>query len=156
MQISFELNGKHISLDVPPERRLVDVLREDLDCVGTKESCGEGQCGACSVLLNGELVLACLTPAIKINGAQIITIEGLGSQNNPDYIQQAFIDADAIQCGFCTPGIIMTVKYYIENNGSAYAEDISKALSGNICRCTGYKNIIKAVQLAIKTQPKSL
>lgn len=149
MKIKFKLNGKNISINSDPLRRLVDILRYDLNLTGTKESCGEGECGACSVLINGVLVLACLTPVIKIQDSEVLTVEGLSENGNLNYIQRAFLDSGAVQCGYCTPGFIMSAFYYVENGGTDNEDSIKNALAGNICRCTGYRSIVDAVKLAI-------
>ncbi len=150
MKIKFKLNGKNISISSDPLRRLVDILRYDLNLTGTKESCGEGECGACSVLVNGVPVLACLIPAIKIQDSDVLTIEGLSENGNLNYVQRAFVDSGAVQCGYCTPGFIISTFYYIENGGTDNEDSIKNALAGNICRCTGYRSIVDAVKLAIK------
>ncbi|KKT42449.1 MAG: hypothetical protein UW64_C0004G0004 [Microgenomates group bacterium GW2011_GWC1_44_37] len=144
------LNGTEQSIETNPEERLIDLLRNKYHLMGTKEACGEGKCGSCSLLIDGSLELACLIPAIRIDGKSIVTIEGLGDGSIPNYVQRAFVDADAIQCGFCTPGLIMAVFDYIEKGGSPKKERVKKALSGNLCRCTGYTKVIEAVELAIK------
>lgn len=150
MKISFRLNNKEQTIEVEPEERLLDVLRNNFGATGVKESCGEGECGSCTVLLNGKTVLACLTPMIKVNGAEIITIEGLSKEGTPSYVQRAFIDAGAVQCGFCTPGLVMSVANYVENEGTNNRDSIKRAISGNLCRCTGYSKVIQAVELAIE------
>lgn len=149
MKIDFLLNNKKININVDPSKRLIDILRYDLNLTATKEGCGEGECGACTVIINNKLKLACLIPAIKLQDKRIITLEGLKEKKIYNYIQKAFIEEGAIQCGFCTPGFIMSVYSYIENGGNEDEENIKRALSGNICRCTGYEKIIKAVQKAI-------
>lgn len=150
VKIRFILNGAKRELEADPEERLIDILRKQLNSTGVKEACGEGKCGSCSILYNGKLMLACLIPAIRIEGAEITTIEGLGNGNLPNYVQRAFIDADAVQCGFCTPGFVTSVFDYVENGGSCDIQEIKDAISGNLCRCTGYTKVIEAVQLAIK------
>lgn len=154
MKIAFTLNNQPVEIETTAEARLIDVLRNEIKLTGTKESCGEGQCGVCSVLINNKLVLACLTPMIKVDGADVKTIEFLSRDGKLDYVQQAFIDVDAAQCGFCTSGFVMTIKDYIDNGGENNEEAIKKAISGNICRCTGYTSIINAVKLAFEYKEK--
>ncbi len=149
MKISFVLNGKKKTIEADAEERLIDILRNKFDATGVKEACGEGECGSCSVMINGKLVLACLTPMVRVEGCEITTIEGLGGKET-DYVQRAFVDADAIQCGFCTPGLILSVYDYVETGGKNDREEIKKTISGNLCRCTGYTKVIDAVVLAIK------
>jgi len=150
MTINFKVNGIPHKTNAKPESRLIDVLRNELGLSGTKEACGEGKCGSCTILMDGKLSLACITPVIRAANKEIITIESLSKSGVPNFIQKAFIDADAIQCGFCTPGLIMTVKKYIDKGGTNDREEIKKVISGNLCRCTGYTKIIDAVELAFK------
>ena len=150
MLIHFTLNGKPVAADLPPERRLLDVLREDFLLTGTKEACGEGECGACTILLDGEAVHACLLPVGQVEGRSVETIEGLMENGQLDVIQQAFVDHAAIQCGFCTPGMIMSTKGLLLKNPDPTEEEIRTALSGNICRCTGYVQTVAAVKDAAK------
>lgn len=151
MNITFKLNGHKVDLETDPETRLVDILRKDFHLLSVREACREGRCGSCTVQFNGTTQLACLIPAIKLNGADILTLEGINDGGVPNYLQQAFVDADAIQCGFCTSGLLMSAYHYIENGGEDDIEEIKKALSGNLCRCTGYVKVIEAVRLAIKS-----
>ncbi len=147
--ISFELNGKQVSLAVPIDALLIDVLRYRLGATGTKKGCGIGQCGTCTVLLNGNPIYSCLTLAVTVDGSRITTIEGLTHEDgtlNP--IQEAFIETGAIQCGFCTPGMILMVKALLDENPQATREDVITAISGNLCRCTGYAKIIDAALVA--------
>ena len=146
MTVNFILNGKAVSRDLAPQRRLIDVLREDFLLTGAKESCGEGECGACTVLLDGEAVHACLVPAGQLEGHEVLTIEGLAQNGELDIIQNAFVEHVAIQCGFCTPGMIMSTKGLLLKNPDPTEEEIRIALSGNICRCTGYTQILAAVR----------
>lgn len=150
MNVQFSVNGKHHLLDLPPEKRLIDILRQDLKLTGTKEGCGEGECGACTVILNGEAVHACLILACQLENQEIITIEGLGTPDNPDILQKTFAEELAIQCGYCTPGMIMSAKALLMKNPNATEAEIRNALAGNICRCSGYGQIVKAVQKAQK------
>ena len=150
MLIHFTLNGKPTTAELPPERRLLDVLREDFLLTGTKEACGEGECGACTILLDGEAVHACLIPVGQVEGRSVETIEGLMENGQLDVIQQAFVDHAAIQCGFCTPGMIMSTKGLLLKHPDPTEEEIRTALSGNICRCTGYVQTVAAVKDAAK------
>ena len=150
MILSFSVNGKNVELETAPTRRLLDILREDLALTGTKEGCGEGECGACTVLLNGKPVLACLTAAIGLQGCEVQTIEGLDRQGELSILQTAFVKETAIQCGYCTPGMIMSAKALLFDNPDPDEDEIRTALAGNICRCSGYHQIIRAVQRAAK------
>ncbi len=145
MLISLTLNGELRSAEVQADTRLIDMLRNDFGLTGVKEGCGAGECGACTVLLNDEAVCSCVVPAVQTYGASVTTIEGLAKSGELDVIQQAFIDCDAIQCGFCTPGMIMSAKALLLKNPHPSKDEIKRALAGNICRCTGYVPIINAV-----------
>jgi carbon-monoxide dehydrogenase small subunit len=151
MHLAFTVNGKPYNLDIDPTRRLLDILREDLALTGTKEGCGEGECGACTVLLDGKPVLACLTAAAQLTGREIVTIEGLSVNGELDPLQTAFVEELAIQCGYCTPGMIMSAKGLLTENPGPTEEEIRLALAGNLCRCSGYHQIIRAVQRAAKS-----
>jgi carbon-monoxide dehydrogenase small subunit len=146
--ISITVNGVAHRLTVPPMKRLLDVLREDLLMTGTKEGCGEGECGACSVVLDGELVNSCLIPAKQADGAQIGTVEGLTGSSRLHAIQQAFAETGAAQCGICTPGMLMAACALLGRNAKPSLEQIREGLAGNICRCTGYRKIFDAVEKA--------
>ncbi len=146
--IQFDVNGDGYELLVEPDKTLLQLLREDLDLTGTKEGCGEGDCGACSVILNGRVVSACLVLAVEADNAVITTIEGIKTGEKLHPIQQAFVDKGAIQCGFCTPGMVVTTKAMLEEMPDASEEDMKHYLSGNLCRCTGYVKILDAVQQA--------
>ena len=150
MIVHFILNNQPVSRDLPPDRRLIDVLREDFLLTGATESCGEGECGACTILLDGRAVHACLVLAGQLEGHEVLTIEGLAQNDELDIIQNAFVEHVAIQCGFCTPGMIMSTKGLLLQNPSPTDEEIRVALSGNICRCSGYVQIIAAVRDAAK------
>lgn len=154
MMIEFILNGKKVVLSCSGERRLIDVLREDLHLTGTKEGCGEGECGACTVLLDGQAVYACLLMVGQVAGHEVLTIEGLTDNGELDIIQQAFIDNYAIQCGYCTPGMIMSAKSLLLKNPNPSEEEIRIAISGNICRCSGYTQIIAAIKDAAEKLAK--
>ena len=132
-------------MDVRPEKRLLDFLREDLGLTGAKEGCGIGECGACTVILNGEAVHACLMMTGQIDGAELLTVEDLEQDGRPDALQQAFLDHSAVQCGFCTPGMLMSAKALLLRNPHPTDEEIRVALAGNLCRCTGYQEIRAAV-----------
>lgn len=147
-EIQLEINGNTYSISVLPQRTLLEVLREDLGLIGTKEGCSEGECGVCTVLLDGSPVRSCLLLAVDVRGRKITTIEGLSKNGRLHPIQNAFIEHGAIQCGFCTPGMILSAKALLDENPSPTEEDIRVALSGNLCRCTGYVKIFKAVQAA--------
>ena len=148
MKISFVLNKKKTVIDVHPSMRLLDVLRNELHLTGTKEGCGEGECGACTVLVNGEPVNSCLTPVINVEGKEVLTIEGF--RDTPSYrvIADAFADMGGSQCGFCTPGMILVTYALLKNNPHPNEDEIRYALSGNLCRCTGYQAIVNAVLVA--------
>jgi aerobic-type carbon monoxide dehydrogenase small subunit (CoxS/CutS family) len=146
--IQLDINGDTYSILVLPQRTLLEVLREDLGLIGTKEGCSEGECGVCTVLLDGLPVRSCLLLAIDVRGRKITTIEGLSKHGELHPIQNAFIEHGAIQCGFCTPGMILSAKAILDQNPSPSEEEIRIGLSGNLCRCTGYVKIFKAVQAA--------
>jgi carbon-monoxide dehydrogenase small subunit len=150
ISVSCEVNGAAVALEGHSMARLLDVLRTELHLTGTKEGCGEGECGACAVILNGELVNSCLVPLLHAQGATIRTIEGLASTDTLSRIQQAFIDHGGAQCGICTPGMILAAHTLIERNPNADEPSIRAALAGNLCRCTGYMRIIEAVTGAIR------
>lgn len=148
-EISFTLNGSVVSVQIKGHLRLIDILRETLGLTGTKEGCGEGECGACTVIIDGRAVNSCLYPALEADGKNITTIEGLhGRHHNLSVIQQAFVDHGAIQCGFCTPGMILSAKALLDSNPDPSEEDIREAIQGNLCRCTGYVQILEAVKQA--------
>lgn len=148
MRIEFTLNGRKRKLDVEPNQLLLNLLRDELGLTGTKYGCGIGTCGACTVLLEGEPVLSCLTLAVEVDGKTVETIEGLAEGGSLDQVQEAFIETGAIQCGFCTPGFIITAKALLKENPEPTEGEIREYLKGNLCRCTGYINIVKAVKLA--------
>jgi aerobic-type carbon monoxide dehydrogenase small subunit (CoxS/CutS family) len=147
-KFEFEVNGKVQEVFVEPWKTLLEVLREDLGLTGAKLGCDDGNCGACTVLVDGRAVKSCLMLAAQARGKKILTIEGLGSEGNLHPLQQAFIDHFAVQCGYCTPGMILTAKALLDENPGAKEETIRDYLHGNICRCTGYVKIVEAVEAA--------
>ncbi|NIM18115.1 MAG: 2Fe-2S iron-sulfur cluster binding domain-containing protein [Candidatus Aminicenantes bacterium] len=148
-EINFVLNGSEVTVAIEAHKRLIDVLRGPLGLTGTKEGCGEGECGACTVIVDGRAVNSCLYPALEVEGKSVTTIEGLlGTDNNLSIIQEAFVDQGGIQCGFCTPGMIMSTKALLDDNPDPTEEEIRDALLGNLCRCTGYVQIIESVKSA--------
>lgn len=149
MIIEFTCNGEMKKVDVPANMRAIDLLRDALGLTGTKEGCGKGECGACTILLDGKPIPSCILYASKLNGRKVQTIEGITEKDGKlSPIQEAFIEEGAVQCGFCTPGMILSSKALLEENSQPTEEEIEEALSGNICRCTGYTKIIKAVKSA--------
>ncbi|MGO9314277.1 MAG: (2Fe-2S)-binding protein [Syntrophobacteraceae bacterium] len=148
MRISFYLNGKETHVDVPPGRKFVDVLREDLGLTGTKECCGAGECGACTILVDGQARLSCLMAAAQLQGRRVTTIEGLAADGSLHPIQEAFIEYGAVQCGFCTPGVVLAAVHLLDRNPDPTREQIREGLSGNLCRCSGYVKIVDAVEAA--------
>jgi len=145
MILRFRLNGRPVEVDAPPGRRLLDLLREDLGLIGTKEGCGEGECGACTVLVDGKPRLSCLTLAVQVEGKDVLTVEGLAQSGKLHPIQEAFIETAGVQCGFCTPGFLMAAYALLLENPSPTKEEVREWLSGNLCRCTGYEQIVEAV-----------
>lgn len=150
MLLNFFVNDQPVSIEVSPQRRLLDILREDLGLTGTKEGCSEGECGACTVLMDDEAVHSCLTLAAQLQGRHITTIEGLEKNGELDILQTAFIEEIAIQCGFCTTGMIMSAKALLLKNPDPTPGEIRTALSGNLCRCSGYVQIVRAVSRAAR------
>jgi carbon-monoxide dehydrogenase small subunit len=146
--IKFILNGDEVETEVRDDMMLLELLREKLSLTGTKEGCGEGECGACTVLVDGLNVDSCLYPAMEIEGKEVVTIEGLSENGELSSIQKSFLENGGVQCGFCTPGMIMSTKAFVDslNGKGASDEDIKRALSGNLCRCTGYVQIIESVK----------
>lgn len=146
LSISLVVNGEEYDLWVSPHQTLLEVLREELDLTGTKESCGEGVCGSCTVLCDGLPIRSCLTLAAEVSGRHISTVEGLRKEDGRlDPLQQAFIERGAVQCGFCTPGLLMSARAFLNENSSPSEADIREAISANICRCTGYAKIVEAI-----------
>ncbi len=148
IDIKFKLNGKDYCIKVPTNLTLLQILRDKLGFTGTKSGCNKGECGACTVIFNGRTANSCLIIAPKVDGADITTIEGIGTVSNPHPIQKAFVEEGAIQCGFCTPGFVVSAYSLLSRNRMPTEEEIREELSGNLCRCTGYIKIIKAVKKA--------
>jgi carbon-monoxide dehydrogenase small subunit len=146
MELKFKVNGIDRVLNVSPDKRLLDILREDLDLTGTKEGCAEGECGACTVLIDKVAVHSCLKVAAQMSGKEVTTIEGLAENGELDRVQKIFVEETAIQCGYCTTGMILCTKGLLYHNSNPTEEDINTALSGNICRCSGYEQITNAVK----------
>ena len=151
-EIELNVNGETFSLSVLPQKTLLEVLREELDLIGTKEGCSEGECGVCTVLLDGVPVRSCLLLAVDVRGRKVTTVEGLSQGEKLHPIQNAFIDRGAIQCGFCTPGMLLSAKALLDQTSSPSEDEIRVAISGNLCRCTGYQKIVEAIQAASRAQ----
>ncbi|MEN6593742.1 MAG: (2Fe-2S)-binding protein [Clostridiaceae bacterium] len=144
-KLNFTLNGKPVETEAADNARLLDVLRDTLGLTGTKEGCGVGECGACTVIVDGVAVDSCLYPALRANGKNVTTIEGLSQDGRLDRLQQAVLDHHALQCGFCTPGFIMSAKALLDQNPHPTREEVKVAIAGNLCRCTGYEQLIEAI-----------
>ena len=149
-KIRFVLNFEDVNISVDPLKRLIDVLREDFNLTGVKEGCGEGECGACSVLIDGDLVNSCIYPAGRIDGREVITIEGFQETSRYQVLKESFEEAGAVQCGFCTTGMIMAAESLLRKHPHPKEEEIRMGISGNLCRCTGYNMIIDAIKIASK------
>lgn len=145
MELEFKVNGERRRVVVYPMARLLDVLREELELTGTKEGCGEGECGACTVILDGKIVNSCLVPVAQVNGAQVTTIEGVAEAEQLHAVQQSFIEHGGAQCGICTPGMVLAAIDLLERNPQPSEADIRTGLAGNLCRCTGYMKIFESV-----------
>jgi len=154
-QIHLKVNGVDHQLDVPARRLLVDCLRYDLGLTGTKEGCSVGVCGACAVLLNGEMIASCIALAVAADGAEITTIEGIAQDGKLHPVQQAFIDHGGFQCGICTPGQVIAAKSLLDNNPDPTEEEVREWMMGNLCRCTGYYGILESVMSAVRTSQES-
>jgi carbon-monoxide dehydrogenase small subunit len=148
MRLSTEVNRAPVEVEIAPEERLIDLLRGRLGLTGTKEGCAEGECGACTVLVDGRPVNACLMFALQVRGRSVVTVEGLSAGGKLSLLQQKFVESGAIQCGYCTPGMLMSAAALLAANPAASREDIRAALAGNLCRCTGYEAIVEAVAAA--------
>lgn len=155
MNIRFTLNGNTVSLDIAADRRVVELLREELRQTGTKEGCGAGECGACSILVDGEHRLSCLMIAAQLEGRDIVTIEGLSDKDQLHPLQEAFIRHGAVQCGFCTSGMIVAAAALLKHNPQPSREEIRAGLAGNLCRCTGYQKIVDAVEVGARREEKA-
>ncbi len=153
VDITLELNGGTVPLRVKPQQRLIDVLRDVVGLTGTKEACGEGECGACTVLVDGRAVNSCLFPAVEADGRSVMTVEDLvGPGGSLSAVQEAFLEGGGVQCGFCTPGMIMTSAALLDENPDPTDADIRDALTGNLCRCTGYVQIVDSIKLAARSR----
>lgn len=151
IRVDMVVNGQKVSVETAPEARLIDVLRKELRLTGTKEGCGIGECGACTVIMDGEAVNSCLVLAGSAQGRDILTVEGLAKDGELDKLQKTFIEQAAIQCGFCTPGMLMSAKALLDRQPNPTREEIRVAISGNLCRCTGYEQIIRAIEAAAQS-----
>jgi carbon-monoxide dehydrogenase small subunit len=150
IKVSFVINGKKEEREIPPNISLLELLRDHLGLTGTKNGCEAGECGACTVLMNGKPVNSCIVLAPQINGKDIQTIEGLGTESSLHPLQRAFVEKGAVQCGFCTPGMLMSLKALHDESPHANQDDIKRSISGNLCRCTGYQQIVEAAESAFK------
>lgn len=156
MKVRITLNGAPAEVDAPPLARLLDVLRGPLGLTGTKEGCGEGECGACTVLLDGEPVNACLVPLGQCDGRDVVTVEGLGTEARLSPLQAAFVEEGGTQCGICTPGMLMSAEVLLRRNADPSEAEIREAIAGNVCRCTGYQRIVESVKEAAKRRRETL
>lgn len=148
--ISLTVNGEKRDIEIDENTRLLDLIRDDLGLVGTKEGCGEGECGACTVIMDGETVNSCMVMAFQADGSEVTTIEGLEKDGELDPVQRAFMDVGAVQCGFCIPGMVLSTKALLDKNENPTEEEIKEGLSGNLCRCTGYSKMMNATELSRK------
>ena len=148
VDIAFTLNGQAVKVSVPAGEPALTTLRERFDLAAAKLACGEGECGACTIIVDGASLNSCLMPAVDLDGREVLTVEGLWTEDGTDPVQQAFIDLGAVQCGFCTPGMITQARYLVSKNPRMSEDDIRRGLEGNVCRCTGYTKIIDAVAAA--------
>jgi aerobic carbon-monoxide dehydrogenase small subunit len=154
MRINFYLNGKAVQMDTEPDRRVLDILREDFGLTGTKQGCDAGECGACTVLIDGVPKVSCMILAAQLEGRKITTIEGISDAHTLHPVQKAFIEYGAVQCGYCSPGIILSASAFLKNNPEPSRDEIREAISGNLCRCTGYQKIVDAVEAAAQSMLK--
>jgi len=148
IKIEFTVNGREVEVETSPTRTLLDILREDLGLTGTKEGCGKGECGACTVIMDGKPVTSCLVIASQLDGRDVLTVEGLASDRIGRALQDAFVETGAVQCGYCIPGFLMSARALLSENPKPTLEEIKEGLSGNLCRCTGYQKIFDGVKLA--------
>ncbi len=154
LSIRFTCNGEPVTVQAPPMAPALTVLRDSLELTGTKNGCGEGECGACTILLDGKAVSSCLLPAAQLEGRQVLTIEGLSAADGALHpVQQAFVEAGAVQCGFCTPGMIMRSVAFLQENPEPSDDEIARSIEGNLCRCTGYVKILEAIRTAAARKP---
>ena len=151
VKFTCRVNGEAVVLEVDPEKTLLDVLRDELALTGSKRGCGRGDCGACTVIMDGKAILSCLTPIMQASGRDILTVEGLARNGKLHPLQEAFLETGAVQCGFCIPGMLLSAKALLDQNPSPTDPEVREGLSGNLCRCTGYKKIVEAVLLAAET-----
>ena len=154
--LSLTVNGRQVVRDVDPSMTLLHFLRDNLQLFGTKEACGEGECGACTIIMNGKAVTSCIILAVEAQNAQITTVEGLAKDGKLSILQEEFVSEDALQCGFCTPGFLMSTRAMLDNNPNPTDEEIIETLSGNLCRCTGYIPIMNAVKRTVERERKEL
>lgn len=154
VKVRVKLNGSWVEGETSPDRMLLDFIREDLGLTGTKKGCEEGECGACTVVMNGKTVLSCLVPALKADGAEILTVEGMAEEGRLHPLQEAFWEEGAVQCGYCTPGMLISAKALLDGNPAPRVEQVKEAISGNLCRCTGYSKIIRAIRAAAEKMEK--
>jgi len=150
VKISFKLNAKDVAVEIEPNKRLLDMLRDDFGLTSVKEGCGEGECGACTVLIDNEAVTSCTVLAPQVDGCEVMTVEGLSADGELDKLQETFVEKGAVQCGFCTPGMLLSAKSLLIKNPNPTREEIKTAIEGNLCRCTGYAKIVEAVEAATK------
>ena len=148
--IQFVINGQSVEIEVKPWRTLLEMIRENLNLTGTKEGCGHGECGSCTVLMGGKTVNSCLVPAAEADGQEILTIEGLSEAGSLHPIQEAFVERSGMQCGFCTPGMIISAKALLDRNSDPSEKEIREAMAGNFCRCTGYTKIVESIDAAAR------
>ena len=156
MKVSLKVNGKPVTMDVSPKKRLLDILHDDLGFISVKEGCGQGECGACTVLLNGRSVNSCLVPAFQVDGSEVVTLEGLRQWSGYKDLERAYVEHGAVQCGFCLSGFVVSTVALLKNNSEPLSEEeIKQGLAGNLCRCTGYTKIVAAVKdLAVHDEIK--
>jgi len=147
-KIQCVVNGERVEISVPPWRTLLEMIREDLCLTGAKEACGQGECGACTVIMDGRTVNSCLVPAVEADGREILTVEGLAQGETLHPVQEAFVEKAGMQCGFCTPGMIMSAKFLLDNNPRPSTAEIQEGIAGNFCRCTGYTKIVESISAA--------
>ena len=152
MSLHITINGVNREVEANPMKRLLDVLRDDLRLTGTKEGCGEGECGACSVIVDGEVINSCLVPVCQVQGSSIITVEGLARDGRLNPLQRAFLECGGAQCGICTPGMLIAARALLDGNARPTRDEIKEAIAGNLCRCTGYTRIIEAIKQAAAQQ----